>query len=86
MTWNHRVIRHVCKAYRESAEPEVRLEMQEVFYEEGVAWGHGRVNLHAETLEEMKETVARLQKACEKTTLDCKCDETKERDEPAEGN
>jgi hypothetical protein len=83
MSWNHRVVRHVCKAYAASAEPEVNLELQEVFYDLPVVggpgkYGHGAVCLHGETLDELRETAARLTKATEQPILDCKCDAHKE--------
>jgi hypothetical protein len=79
MTWNHRIVRHTCKGYVDSSNPETNLEMQEVFYhDDGSARGHGHVSLHADTVEEMKLVADRVRRACEFPAVDCMCDRKEE--------
>lgn len=80
MTWNIRVVKHVCKQFRESAEPETNLQLQEVYYQtpDTGDYMHGDVSLYGQGPDELMETAKRVIKAIEQPALDCKCDATKE--------
>lgn len=86
MTWNHRVIRHVCKYF---ASEDAKLEIQEVYYgvdkdprpsaREAEAAGdyhHGKPFMGGETTADLAETLGRMQRALTYPELECRCDAT----------
>ena len=73
MSWNHRVIRHICKRWE--AEPN-SLELAEVYYDlpSKGQYMHGSISLVGGSIADVKWIVEHLKRALDQPILDCKCD------------